>query len=384
MVCGKCNKEISEGQKFCPECGARADGGDASQKSKSGTFIYIGVVAVAFLAIIAVIGFMAKNSDKKLGGNWAPGGASNATGTVAAQRGDSQKPASANHPADQAPVPAAYFGYQAENTPEQQNAPRGPAIDWNYETFKRLMRESGRKVSLSESEYGEVHDRKAGALDKIKTVLTSRFGKPDPDIMRAFNEIPREYYQYHYQGNQSVAKQTYDTRSKPWGIGYGSALSDYVGQAYMTQLGGVGADSVVLEIGTGSGFQSSILSRIVKEVYSIEIIEPLGKAVAKLYGPLGLKNVHTRVGDGYFGWPDVKGGFDMIMLTCSASYVSPELIKQLKPGGRLIVPIGQPYKKDQFLYLYTKDKDEKMHSKKDVGMYFIPMKGAIEDDKKEE
>jgi len=133
----------------------------------------------------------------------------------------------------------------------------------------------------------------------------------------------------------------------------------------------------VLEIGTGSGFQSSLLSRIVKDVYSVEIIKPLGSEVARIYKPLGLENVRTRVGDGYFGWPEVEGGFDIIMVTCVARYVSPELLRQLKPQGRLIVPIGQPFKKGQVLYVFTKDKQGKVHSRKDMGVFFIPMTGRI-------
>ena len=119
---------------------------------------------------------------------------------------------------------------------------------------------------------------------------------------------------------------------------------------------------MTLEIGTGSGFQSALLSRIVKRAYSIEIIEPLGKAVGKIFAPLGYDNVHTRVGDGYYGWPEVQGGFDIIIVTCAAQYAPPDLFKQMKPGGRLVIPIGQPFKRGQVLYVYTKDAEGKIHS----------------------
>jgi protein-L-isoaspartate(D-aspartate) O-methyltransferase len=155
-------------------------------------------------------------------------------------------------------------------------------------------------------------------------------------------------------------------------------LSDYLGQAYMTQVCRPKPDDVTLEIGTGSGFQSSLLSRIVKDSYSIEIIEPLGKAVGRIFAPLGYTNVHSRVGDGYFGWPEVKDGFDIIIVTCAATFAPPELFRQLKPGGRLIIPIGQPFKRGQVLFVYTKDAEGKIHSKRDVGVYFIPMTGAIQ------
>lgn len=258
------------------------------------------------------------------------------------------------------------------------DAPAKPAAGaWTFERYQAVMKESGRKVNIDEKTFNELQVRKQAALKNIERYLTERLGKADPVVLKAFEQIPREYYHYHYQNNNSFAAQTYEESAKPWAIGYGSALSDYLGQAYMTQVAKPTPDSVVLEVGTGSGFQISLLSRIVKKAYSIEIIEPLGQGVSKIFKPLGYDNIETRVGDGFFGWPEVKGGFDIIMVTCAAQYVPPALFEQLKPGGRLVIPIGQPFKKGQVLYIYTKDKDGKIHSKKDVGVYFIPMTGEM-------
>jgi protein-L-isoaspartate(D-aspartate) O-methyltransferase len=116
---------------------------------------------------------------------------------------------------------------------------------------------------------------------------------------------------------------------------------------------------------------------MVSKAYSIEIIEPLGQAVGKIFAPLGYTNIQSRVGDGYFGWPEVDGGFDIIIVTCAAQYAPPDLFKQLKPGGRMIIPIGQPFKRGQVLYVYTKDADGKIHSRRDVGVFFIPMTGTM-------
>jgi protein-L-isoaspartate(D-aspartate) O-methyltransferase len=146
----------------------------------------------------------------------------------------------------------------------------------------------------------------------------------------------------------------------------------------MTQLLRPKPGMVSLEVGTGSGFQSSLLSRIVSRAYSIEIIEPLGQAVSHIFRPLGYDNIETRVGDGYYGWPEVTGGFDVIIVTCAAEFAPPDLFKQLKPGGRMIIPIGQPFKRGQVLYVYTKDANGKIHSRRDVGVFFIPMTGAIQ------
>lgn len=263
-------------------------------------------------------------------------------------------------PASAAPTPAA----------TEQNA-----AAWNYDLFKKVVGESGRKVDIDDKTFGAIQDNKKRALKTIEAYLQERFGQVDERVMRAFELLPREYFQYHYADNRSFASLAYEDKAKPWAIGYGSALSDYLGQAYMTQLARPTPDSVVLEIGTGSGYQISLLSRIVKKAYSIEIIEPLGTAVAKIFKPLGYTNIETRVGDGFFGWPEVKGGFDIIIVTCAAQYVPPALFEQLKPGGRLVIPIGQPFKKGQVLYLYTKDENGKIHSRKDVGVYFIPMTG---------
>jgi protein-L-isoaspartate(D-aspartate) O-methyltransferase len=250
---------------------------------------------------------------------------------------------------------------------------------WNFEQFKKAVEDGGRKVNIDEKTFVQIQERKQPALGIIEKYLKERLGTADPAVLKAFSELPREYYHYQYAENRLFADKAYELENiKPWAIGYGSALSDYLGQVYMTQVSKPTANSVALEIGTGSGYQSSLLSRIVKKVYSIEIIEPLGTAVAKIYKPLGITNVETRVGDGFFGWPEVKGGFDIIIVTCAAQYVPPALIEQLKPGGRLVIPIGQPFKKGQVLYLYTKDENGKVHSRKDVGVYFIPMTGEAQ------
>jgi protein-L-isoaspartate(D-aspartate) O-methyltransferase len=249
---------------------------------------------------------------------------------------------------------------------------------WTRETINQAFAASERKVTLSESHYSDIQERRAVTLKRIENYLTERFGKANPLVMKAFEEVPREYYHYNYEGKYSFTGKAYDEEAKPWAVGYGSALSDYLGQAYMTQLAKPTKESVVLEIGTGSGYQISILSRIVKKAYSIEIIEPVGNGVAKIFKPLGFDNVETRVGDGYFGWPEVQGGFDIIIVTCAAQYVPPELLKQLKPGGRMVIPIGQPFKKGQVLYVYTKTADGKVRSRKDVGVYFIPMTGELQ------
>lgn len=251
------------------------------------------------------------------------------------------------------------------------------AAPWTREAFMEAMHKSGRPVDLTDAQFDAIQARKPAAMKRIEGYLKDRLGSADPAVIRAFETVPREYYHYQYAEHRSECGEAYEAEAKPWALGYGSALSDYLGQAYMTQVCRPVAGDVTLEIGTGSGFQSSLLSRIVRKSYSIEIIEPLGHAVAKLWAPLGYENIESRVGDGYFGWPEVKDGFDIIIVTCAAQYAPPELFKQLKPGGRMIIPIGQPFKRGQVLYIYTKDAEGKVHSKRDVGVFFIPMTGAM-------
>ena len=248
---------------------------------------------------------------------------------------------------------------------------------WTKAAYEQAMRASDRPVSLTDAQFDAIQKRKPVAMKRIESYLKDHFGTADPAVLAAFEAVPREYYNYEYPERRATPGDAYEDNPKPWALGYGSALSDYLGQAYMTQVCKPGPTDVSLEIGTGSGFQSSLLSRIVKSAYSIEIIEPLGNAVKKIFAPLGYDNVTTRVGDGYYGWPEQKAGFDIIIVTCAAQYAPPALFQQLKPGGRMIIPIGQPFKQGQVLYVYTKDANGKIHSRRDMGVFFIPMTGTM-------
>ena len=249
---------------------------------------------------------------------------------------------------------------------------------WTFQAYSAAMKASARRQVITAEQWAVTVARKPRMLSTIQSVLASHFGKADPEVMRAFKEVPREYFHYRYDEKIDFAAVAYEEESTPWRIGLGSALSDYRGQSYMTQLCEPKAGERALEIGTGSGFQVSILSRIVERAYSIEIVEPLGTAVAQIFKPLGYDNIETRVGDGYFGWPEVEGGFDIVIVTCVAQHVPPPLLAQLKPGGRMVIPMGQPFKREQFLYVFTKDEDGKVSSRKDLGVYFIPMTGTAQ------
>lgn len=254
----------------------------------------------------------------------------------------------------------------------------GHASDaWTRAAYETAMRASGRPVSLTDAQFDAIQKRKPAAMQQIEIYLKQHLGHVDPAVMAAFRAVPREYFHYIYPEHRATPGDAYEADPKPWAIGWGSALSDYLGQAYMTQVCQPKPGQTTLEIGTGSGFQSALLSRIVDRAYTIEIIQPLGKAVSRIFAPVGYTNVHTRVGDGYYGWPEVDGGFDVIIVTCAAQYAPPDLFQQMKPGGLMVIPIGQPFKRGQVLYVYTKDAAGKIHSRRDMGVFFIPMTGAI-------
>jgi protein-L-isoaspartate(D-aspartate) O-methyltransferase len=157
-------------------------------------------------------------------------------------------------------------------------------------------------------------------------------------------------------------------------IGEGQTISPPFVVAYMTEQLDPQPEDVVLEIGTGSGYQAAVLSPLVKEVYSIEIVEPLGKRAAAALKKLKYENVFTRIGDGYQGWPE-HAPFDKIIVTCSPEDVPQALVDQLKEGGRMIVPLGERY--HQSLYLYRKENGE-LVAEALIPTLFVPMTGEAE------
>jgi protein-L-isoaspartate(D-aspartate) O-methyltransferase len=141
----------------------------------------------------------------------------------------------------------------------------------------------------------------------------------------------------------------------------------------MTDLLELKPDSRVLELGTGSGYQAAILSGLVKEVFSIEIIEPLGLAAKARLSRLGYDNVTVKIGDGYYGWEE-QAPFDAIIVTAAASHIPPALSKQLKVGGRMIIPVGTMFMTQQLL-LVSKQDETKLVSRQILPVRFVPVTG---------
>jgi protein-L-isoaspartate(D-aspartate) O-methyltransferase len=191
----------------------------------------------------------------------------------------------------------------------------------------------------------------------------------DPRVLDSLRKTPR-----HRFVPAELVRYAYDDRPLP--IGYGQTISQPYIVAKMTELLQPKGEHRILEIGTGSGYQAAVLSPLVAQVFTIEIVEPLGTAGRQRLAELGYKNVEARVGDGYFGWSE-KAPFDGIIVTASANHIPPPLIEQLKPGGRMVIPVGNPFQ-TQMLMLVTKGsngpRDLQVRSLMPVA--FVPLTGG--------
>lgn len=189
----------------------------------------------------------------------------------------------------------------------------------------------------------------------------------DPRVMDAMRTVPRHKFVPESQRN-------YAYRNRPLPIGHGQTISQPYIVAIMTDLVKPGPDDKVLEVGTGSGYQAAVLSEVVGHVYTIEIIKPLGEAARQVIKALEYKNVDVKIGDGYYGWPE-HAPFDAIVVTAAASHIPPPLIKQLKPGGRMIIPVGSRFMVQQ-LVLVEKDNKGEITSRQILPVRFVPLTGG--------
>jgi len=167
--------------------------------------------------------------------------------------------------------------------------------------------------------------------------------------------------------------RSYAYENRPLPIGYGQTISQPYMVAVMTDLLDLNSSSRVLEIGTGSGYQAAVLAEIAKEVYTIEIIRELGASAAKRIERLGYKNIKTRIGDGYYGWK-THAPYDAIIVTAAAGNIPPPLLKQLKPGGKMIIPIKSFYQ-IQHLVLIAKDESGVITTRQILPVMFVPLTG---------
>ncbi len=186
-------------------------------------------------------------------------------------------------------------------------------------------------------------------------------------VMQVMSTVPR-----HLFVPPQIRDEAYENRPLP--IGYGQTISQPYIVALMTDLLEPRPDHKVLEIGTGSGYQAAVLSGLVKEVYSIEIIDKLGHAAKQVFKDLHYNNVSTRIADGYDGWPE-HAPFDSIIVTAGISHIPPPLVRQLKNGGTMVIPVGTRFQTQQ-LTLVKKDHTGAITTQQIIPVIFVPFTGG--------
>ena len=196
--------------------------------------------------------------------------------------------------------------------------------------------------------------------------VIAEYGISSQAVLKAMASVPR-----HEFVPPEVSRRAYADTPLP--IGSGQTISQPYMVAEMTRLLNLKDTSRVLEIGTGSGYQAAVLTHFTRHVYSIEIVRPLARAATKRLKRLGYTPVEVSAADGYYGWQD-KAPFDAIIVTCVAGRIPPPLIRQLAPGGRMVIPVGRPFA-TQSLMLVEKRPDGSIRSRSLMPVRFVPMTG---------
>ncbi|MHC4509115.1 MAG: protein-L-isoaspartate(D-aspartate) O-methyltransferase [Planctomycetota bacterium] len=194
-------------------------------------------------------------------------------------------------------------------------------------------------------------------------------GIKDPNVLTAMRVVPRHAFVPETEDRYAYADH-------PLPIGNDQTISQPYIVAFMTEALKLDPNSSVLEIGTGSGYQAAVCAEICREVYTIEIVEELAETARKRLKELGYPNVFVKAGDGFFGWPE-HAPFDAIIGTAAAGRIPDPLIQQLKPGGRMILPYGDPAG-FQYLVLMTKDQQGNLQKSAVMPVRFVPMTGEVQ------
>jgi protein-L-isoaspartate(D-aspartate) O-methyltransferase len=221
-------------------------------------------------------------------------------------------------------------------------------------------------IAAGDDPYADDRARMIQTIETHARSATDALGREhiDPRVLAVMNEVPR-----HAFVSERYEDQAYDDRPLP--IGHGQTISQPFIVALMTDLLQVGPDDVVLEVGTGSGYQAAVLAHLVRDVHTIEIIPELAGQAEERLQSLGYVNVHTYEGDGYYGVPG-PAPYDAIVVTAAANQVPPPLIQQLKPGGRMVIPVGGGFAL-QHLMLVEKDAAGRARTRQTLPVRFVPL-----------
>ncbi len=203
------------------------------------------------------------------------------------------------------------------------------------------------------------------SADFSATSAETGIDRLSPAVARALAEVPRHLF----IDNRQHLGMAYQNAPQP--IGQGQTISQPFIVALMTQVLDLSPNSVVLELGTGSGYQAAILSRLVQQVYTVEIIEELSTKAKRRFADLGYANIHCRRADGYLGWPQA-GPYDGVIVTAAGKTIPPALIDQLKPGAKIVAPLGEQGAL-QHLYLGCKDQLGRLSKQRILPVRFVPL-----------
>ncbi|MBN1490364.1 MAG: protein-L-isoaspartate(D-aspartate) O-methyltransferase [Phycisphaerae bacterium] len=204
---------------------------------------------------------------------------------------------------------------------------------------------------------------------QIASPRDGRIAVRDERVLEAMREVPR-----HLFVPSALADDAYTDRPLP--IGHGQTISQPYIVALMTEALQLKSGDKVFEVGTGSGYQAAVLAELTPHVYTVEIVEPLAERTIKLFKRLGYSTIHARAGDGYEGWPEAAP-FDAMIVTCAASKVPEPLWQQLKPGGRIVIPVGEAGWTQQ-LTIVSKTADGQRRDDSIIPCVFVPMTGKIQ------
>ena len=220
--------------------------------------------------------------------------------------------------------------------------------------------------SIAQDRYAAGRERMAAQIASMARETGFETGRPvfSQGVMAAMRKVPR-----HRFVPTAQAASAYDNRPLP--IGDGQTISQPYIVALMTELLDPKPGHVVLEVGTGSGYQAAVLAEIVASVYTIEIVDALGRKAAATLSALGYRNVTTRIGDGYNGWKE-HAPFDGILVTAAPAEIPKPLIDQLKPGGRLVIPVGGRFDV-QDLMVIEKKEDGSTTTRRTLPVRFVPL-----------
>jgi protein-L-isoaspartate(D-aspartate) O-methyltransferase len=199
---------------------------------------------------------------------------------------------------------------------------------------------------------------------RMVQIIRDYYGLDDPVVLQAMENVPRHWFVPDHQQRSAYA-------DNPLPIGQGQTISQPYIVAFMTHLLDLNENSKVLEIGTGSGYQAAVLSELTPHVYTIEILEPLGRQAQEYFAKYEYTTIQTLIGDGYKGWPQHQP-FDGIIVTCAPDHIPPALLEQLRPGGKMVIPVGGEYQVQE-LVLVTKNEQGEITKKSVIPVRFVPM-----------